>query len=133
MAERSKVDHVEARRFADQVLRYPAPLDRSKVELLAQAYTQLVELVGDVFKDTRQRFKDAKQMTKEEANAAFEEWQGSMEKEFKEIADRFGVSENCAANIFYLRTRSRWSQESEDELIRMDKAGEGQPNINEWP
>lgn len=51
----------------------------------------------------------------------------------KSISKEFGVSEDCALNIQYLRTRSRWTQELEDELIRMDKEEGKQPNIYDWP
>lgn len=55
MAERSKVDHVEARRFADQVLRYPVPLDRVRVEALARAYMELASAArGGAQNDTNQ-------------------------------------------------------------------------------
>lgn len=131
-----KVDHKEARKFAEQILRYPAPLDRAKIELLARAY---VELAGnpsdnkDCVCRPGDRCMEHGSMTDEEANRAQDEWGDAMDQEFEKISKKFGVSSNCAANIWYLRTRSRWSQEAEDELIRMDKAGEGQPNINEWP
>lgn len=50
-----------------------------------------------------------------------------------EISKKLGISEDCALDIQYLRTRSRWTQEAEDELVRMDKAGEERPNIYDWP
>lgn len=49
------------------------------------------------------------------------------------IAEELAVSESCASNIVYLRGRSRWTQELENELIRMDKEENTQPNIFEWP
>ena len=51
----------------------------------------------------------------------------------QKIAAELSVSETCASNIVYLRSRSRWTQEAENELIRRDKAGEPAPNIMEWP
>lgn len=53
--------------------------------------------------------------------------------EISKIAARYGVSEGCATHIFYLRTRARWTQRAEEELVRRHKAGEPSPNMNEWP
>ena len=39
------------------------------------------------------------------------------------IAEELGVSTGCAADVVYLRTRSRWTQELENELIRRSKEG----------
>ena len=50
----------------------------------------------------------------------------------KAIAKKYKVSELCAANIQYLRTRSRWTPELEQQLIKIDKAGKEQPNICEF-
>ena len=49
------------------------------------------------------------------------DWQDSMYQEQEEIASEFGVSHTTASAIQYLRTRSRWTQEKEDELISRDK------------
>jgi len=51
----------------------------------------------------------------------------------QELAAELSISYVCAMNIVYLRSRSRWTQALEDELVRMDKAGEPEPNMNEWP
>lgn len=51
----------------------------------------------------------------------------------KQLATDLGVSEEWASDIYYLRSRSRWSQGLEDELISMAKAGEARVNIFEWP
>jgi len=37
-----------------------------------------------------------------------------------------------ALDVWYLRTRSRWTLELEDELIHMDQAGEPAPNMNDY-
>lgn len=44
-------------------------------------------------------------------------------KEIDGIAKTVNVSQGCAADVFYLRTRSRHTQELEDELIRLHNAG----------
>ena len=69
----------------------------------------------------------------EEFQKAMNDYHDEMEQHIKGLAKKFGVSEDCAANVYYLRTRSRWTQAAENELIRMDKAGEPSPNICDWP
>lgn len=54
-------------------------------------------------------------------------------KQEQEIQDTLNVSEPYALAIWYLRTRSRWTQELEDKLIQMHNDGEKCPNMNEWP
>ena len=49
----------------------------------------------------------------------------------EEMAAKLGISLACAHNIFYLRERSRWTQDLEDELIRLHKEG-NPPNIFEF-
>ena len=68
-----------------------------------------------------------------EFQKAMDEMNDAEDKAIKAEAKKLGVSEACMCDIVYLRTRSRWCQASEDELIRMDKAGEKLPNIFEWP
>lgn len=51
--------------------------------------------------------------------------------EISGIAKINNVSESCAADIYYLRTRSRWSKALEEELITLHKAGTP-PNMNEF-
>jgi hypothetical protein len=41
----------------------------------------------------------------------------------QEIAEEFGVSLDTAGAVVYLRSRSRWTVEKEEELIQRDKAG----------
>jgi len=48
-----------------------------------------------------------------------------------DLAKELGVSKECASNVRYLRSRSRWTQELEDELIRLHKEG-NPPNMNEF-
>jgi hypothetical protein len=39
------------------------------------------------------------------------------------LADELGLSYSDASSIYYLRTRSRWTQELEDRLILANRAG----------
>jgi len=48
-----------------------------------------------------------------------------------DLAKELNVSELCANDIFYLRSRSRWSPELENELIELHQKGE-RPNMNEF-
>ena len=40
-------------------------------------------------------------------------------KYVSDLSEELGVSEHCAGDVYYLRTRSRWSQELENELIEL--------------
>ena len=53
-------------------------------------------------------------------DVAAQAWVDEHDKLVKEL----GLSEKCVSDILYLRTRSRWSQELENDLIRRHKAGE---------
>lgn len=50
-----------------------------------------------------------------------------------EIAQLYGISDLWAAAVWYLRQRRRWTQELEDRLLEMARAGEDCPNMFEWP
>jgi hypothetical protein len=50
-------------------------------------------------------------------------------KEILEMSSKFNISEGCANDIFYLRTRSRWTQEKENYLIWLDQNNKKSPNI----
>lgn len=54
-----------------------------------------------------------------------------MIQEIKEIAETLNVSDSLAADIMYLRTRNRWTQTLEDELIRLHSTGV-RPNMCEF-
>jgi len=47
------------------------------------------------------------------------------------LAQAAQVSEECVSDVGYLRSRSRWSEELELELIALHKAG-NPPNVNEF-
>lgn len=51
--------------------------------------------------------------------------------EVRELSKELGVTESCARAISYLRMRSRWTEELEEELIALHRAG-SPPNIFEF-
>ena len=57
--------------------------------------------------------------------------QDETEKYIEGLAKNLGVTYDCACDVWYLRTRSRWTQELEDELIRLHKQGY-RPNMCEF-
>lgn len=48
------------------------------------------------------------------------------------IQKELNVSARCASDISYLRSRSRWTQELEDTLVKMDREGKHPENIFEF-
>lgn len=56
---------------------------------------------------------------------------GLPETEAEQLAKNLKVSLTCAYDILYLRTRSRWTQKLENELIQANKNGEF-VNMNEF-
>ena len=48
-----------------------------------------------------------------------------------EEADKLGIPYGAMSDIFYLRTRSRWTQEKEDYLIKLTREGKDFPNMME--
>jgi hypothetical protein len=63
------------------------------------------------------------QMSEDELNKALDESQERMIGEIRKIELEFGVSNSTACAIFYLRGRSRWTEEKEKELVTRDKIG----------
>jgi hypothetical protein len=47
------------------------------------------------------------------------------------LAEELNCSTACAQDVWYLRQRSRWTQELEDKLILLYREG-NPPNINEF-
>lgn len=68
-------------------------------------------------------FFNGQKVTRDQLMAAIDESQEHMVAEEKRIAEEFGVSNETASAIHYLRFRSRWTQEKETELIERDKSG----------
>lgn len=53
----------------------------------------------------------------------------AQDKEVKKISEEFGIFEPAAADIYYLRTRRRWTQKKEEYLIKLGREGKRVPNI----
>ena len=72
-------------------------------------------------KETMDRFQE---LMNEQAEAT--------NKYIEDTAKKLNISESCAMDVVYLRTRARWTQKLEDELIRLHKEG-NPPNVFDWP
>lgn len=79
---------------------------------------QVLELSGDATQEEKDAF-----------NKAMDAQQEAMFDDQKNISNMLKVSLHTAGLIQYLRSRSRWTQEKEDELVRLDQAGEELPNV----
>ena len=64
-------------------------------------------------------------------NEAMIKVQDAWVEESKKLASSLGVSDACACDIMYLRSRSRHTQELEDKLIELHKNGTP-PNMMEF-
>lgn len=67
----------------------------------------------------------------EELLKAHDEAMGGQEAFFSVLAENLGCSYEAAEDVWYLRGRSRWTQELETELIRLHSEG-NRPNMNEF-
>lgn len=67
---------------------------------------------------------DGVELDREAFLGALAEAQDHMIDAEKEIRINYGVSRNTASAIFYLRGRSRWTLEKEQELVDRDHAGD---------
>lgn len=65
----------------------------------------------------------------EELQEAMNAWQDAQTFYIISEAKRLGIGEGYMADIYYLRTRSRWTQEKEDYLIGLAKEHKEFPNI----
>lgn len=63
------------------------------------------------------------EMDQESFMEALDLAQESMMESESAIRQQYGVSDQTASAIFYLRGRSRWSEEKEQELVDRDRAG----------
>ena len=71
-------------------------------------------------------------MTDQEyAKKVQDDYYNEMEQYFQKLADELDCSVACATDVWYLRQRSRWTQELEDELLRLYDIGQP-PNICEF-
>ena len=75
------------------------------------------------------------QLQNKDTMSAFQEMMDAVadenNREIQELSRALGVSENCAADVWYLRGRSRHTQELEAELIRLHRIGQP-PNMCEF-
>ena len=71
-------------------------------------------------------------MTDQEyAKKVQDDYYNEMEQYFQKLADELDCTVACATDVWYLRQRSRWTQELEDELLRLYDIGQP-PNICEF-
>lgn len=83
-----------------------------------------IKLDGEDLKDPK---------TMEDFNKLMETVQDETAAYIDKLAYDLNVSGQCAGDVWYLRTRSRWTQRAEDELIRLHKAGSPPPVLQGWP
>jgi hypothetical protein len=62
-------------------------------------------------------------------NALMYKVQDGYQEEIDNIQEEHQISSACAAAVWYLRSRSRWTEEKEQQLINMDRRGEPIPNV----
>ena len=67
----------------------------------------------------------------EYAKKVQDDYYNEMEQYFQKLADELDCTVACATDVWYLRQRSRWTQELEDELLRLYDIGQP-PNICEF-
>jgi hypothetical protein len=80
--------------------------------------TVRITLPGNPTKEQMRAFSEAQA-------AAFDEtWEY-----IKQEAEKLKVNEEDMSLIYYLRTRSRWTQEKEDHLIELSRNGQPLPNV----
>jgi len=65
----------------------------------------------------------------EEINDTLEAWSENLAYEENTIVLKYGVTQECAEKIVYLRSRSRWTLKKELQLIKWDKAGTSLPDV----
>jgi hypothetical protein len=62
---------------------------------------------------------------------AMDEYHDELTHLIKKEAEELGIPIGAMSDVWYLRSRSRWTQEKEDYLIRLAKDGKPLPNIME--
>ena len=62
-------------------------------------------------------------MNQDELDAAYNDFYKEVDSEINRLSIEHRISNACASKLLYLRTRSRWSIEKENELIRLDRNG----------
>lgn len=69
--------------------------------------------------------------TQEEVNQFQDDYYNELQEYLESLAGELQCSVACAGVVWYLRQRSRWTQELENELIALYNAGTP-PNICEF-
>jgi hypothetical protein len=67
----------------------------------------------------------------DEFQDAMNEVQDAWVREIESIANEFGISFGSAGEVWYLRSRGRWTKAKEEKLIELGKAGKC-VNMCEW-
>ena len=67
----------------------------------------------------------------EDTNTIINDYYREMNDMLSELANELDCSLKCATDVWYLRTRSRWTQELEDKLISLHDTGMA-PNMCEF-
>jgi lysophospholipase L1-like esterase len=65
----------------------------------------------------------------EEFQKAMDDYHDEMNRQISEEAHRLGIAFLDMSTIWYLRSRSRWTQEKEDHLIKLAQDGKPLPNV----
>jgi hypothetical protein len=65
----------------------------------------------------------------EKFQAAMDAYHGELYQYINKLAAELGISDHVAMDVWYLRTRSRWTQDLEDRLIRAAKSGKPCPCV----
>ena len=68
---------------------------------------------------------------KDDLTEAMVKVQDELLRMINKLAREFDISVPDANHVYYRRTRSRWTQEKEDYLIRLARVGEELPSIYE--
>ena len=97
------------------------PYYRRRISLHPKHEVVVLEMPNPENKDAMDAFQDVMDAMAEETN-----------KEIVQVMEENNCSSICAMDIVYLRSRSRWSEENEKELIRLHSIGQA-PNICNWP
>ena len=84
---------------------------------------------GVIVLDITGAFKDDKKLA--DFQKFMDDWQTAHNESCAKLAVELGVSDACAVDVEYLRSRSRWTQALEDQLIALHKSGKP-PNILEF-
>jgi lysophospholipase L1-like esterase len=62
---------------------------------------------------------------------AMNEYYDDLTRTIEKEAEELGIPIGAMSDVWYLRSRSRWTQEKEDYLIRLARKGKQLPNMME--